>query len=427
VAAGFSDGVIRLLTHSYIDSDTLQANVGLELAIKPHTSGVSTIAFSPNGNFMATGSQDHTVFLFKLKCDVTTHNGDPGVNFNHKSVSFTPLGFITMDSIIQTISFSPDNHRNVDELEKNERFSRQYVDYSKLDTGSNFLILLKNGHVYRGTVSYDGKYDTSLTFELNKADLNIQKWIPSIKIAPTPIALENSKSGEAENDGKENEGKDIAVEMKLEDMTEDQRESVTRRKHGLCLTADANFTNIMYLEGGYLLASLINSDGEGEVRVFKLENPEVSRLLLVHRAPFSQIRFSRSMRYLLAGSNDGVLFVKEISVAHMILNKWSEGHETYESYSNQIKLEIQNARLANDLQYGIAEGDKKAIRTPSQFWMGYSHDCLDSKVTAFQSSFDDAYFISSGEDGSLFVWRCSELEPRKNLSNYFMLFTNISS
>ena len=377
--------------------------------MKPHTSSVSTIAFSPNGNFMATGSHDHTFFLFKLKCDITTHNGDPVVNFNRKSVSFLPLGFVTMDSIIQTISFSPDNHRNVDELEKNERFSRQYVDYSKLDTGSHFLILLKNGGVYKATVSFEGKYDNSLTFELNKSDVNLHQWQPSIKIAPSMDVKACEEGREAE----ENDEKEPILELKLADMTEDQRESVVRRSHGLCLTTDSNFTNIVYLEGGYMLASLVNSDGEGEVRTFKLEKPEVSRLLLVHRHPFSQIRFSRSMRYLLAGTNDGVLCVKETSVAHMILNKWSEGHETYESYSNQISQEIQTSRLANDL---VAESAKKTIRTPSQFWMGYSHDCIDSKVTAFQSSFDDAYFVSSGQDGSLFVWRCAELDPRKNLS-----------
>lgn len=358
-------------------------------------------------------------FLFKIKYDIITHNGDPVVNFNQKTVSFLSLGFITMDSMIQTISFSPDNHRNVDELEKNERFSRHY-GFSKVDSGTKFVVLLKNGILYTAIVSFDQKYDNSLTYELNKTDLNIQEWRPTIKVAPQEVAVasENAETGEEVT---------AAVEVKLEDLPEDQRESVVRRRNGLSLTTDTIFKNVVYLEGGYLIASLANSTGEGEIRVFKIENTEVSRLILVHRSPFSQIRLSRSLRYILAGSNDGVLCVKEVSVAHMILNDWANGHETYESYSNQINLEIQNAHLANNLEFGASESAKNNIRTPSQFWMGYSHDCMDGKVTAFQSSFDDSYFVSSGKDGSLFIWRCPELDTRKNLITEDALFETVEN
>ena len=420
MAAGFSDGVIRLLTHSYIDSDSTSARIDIEHVIKPHSKGVTAIAFSPDGSFMATGSHDQTIFLFKIKYEIITHNGHPVLNFSRKTVGFIPIGFLNMGSSIDAISFSPDNHRNVNELEKNERFSRQYSDYSKLDTGRKMLMLLNNGGIYSANIFFDAKYDNSVTFELNTADFNVQRWNPKIDVALQPgteasLVLGTAETNSGADESQENQPAEKVLAVKIEDLPEDIRESVIRRKNGLSFSADSNFTNVMYLEGGYFLGSLVNSFGEGELRVFKLESPELSRLLLVHHAPFSQICMSRSLRYLLAGTNDGVLCVKEISVGNMILNKWKNGHETYENYSNQINLEIQNARLANNLEYGISESGNSIIRTPSQFWMGYAHESVDGKITGFQSSFDDSYFVSSGRDGSLFVWRCPELSPRKNL------------
>ncbi|KAJ3045333.1 Cilia- and flagella-associated protein 44 [Rhizophlyctis rosea] len=46
-----------------------------------------------------------------------------------------------------------------------------------------------------------------------------------------------------------------------------------------------------------------------------------------------------------------------------------------------------------------------SMNVPGQYWFGHAHDSRHGKVTSTQTTFDDAFYATAGEDGGLFIWR----------------------
>ncbi|XP_030622994.1 cilia- and flagella-associated protein 44 [Chanos chanos] len=95
LAVGFEDGVVRLLGLCSVQSLRGRSdNVELRLkqAFKPHNAPVTAIAYERNGEIMATGSADCTVFFFIV--------GD----------RYDPIGFVTVPGPVQSLEWSPQSH-----------------------------------------------------------------------------------------------------------------------------------------------------------------------------------------------------------------------------------------------------------------------------------------------------------------------------
>ena len=60
--------------------------------MKPHSDGITAIAFDSTAEIMATGSKDRTVFLF------ATQNDD---------VILRTIGFVPVDGAVTSLQFSP--------------------------------------------------------------------------------------------------------------------------------------------------------------------------------------------------------------------------------------------------------------------------------------------------------------------------------
>ncbi|KAK6486478.1 cilia- and flagella-associated protein 44-like [Huso huso] len=133
IAVGFDDGVVRILEVYSPKGLTLVAgrtNIGdaeirLKQAFKPHTAPVTAIAYERNGEMMATGSSDNTVFFFTV--------GD----------NYEPIGFIRVPGPVQALEWSPSSY------EKN-----------------TLLILCLNGHVVEVQAPDPEKQITDVTFEI---------------------------------------------------------------------------------------------------------------------------------------------------------------------------------------------------------------------------------------------------------------------
>uniref|UniRef100_A0AAY4ATX4 Uncharacterized protein n=1 Tax=Denticeps clupeoides TaxID=299321 RepID=A0AAY4ATX4_9TELE len=100
VAVGFEDGVVRLLEICNPNgvrvvaghSDSTATELHLKQAFKPHNGQVTAIAFERNGNIMASGSADCTVFFFSVgEC-------------------YEPIGFITVPGCVCGLEWSPQSH-----------------------------------------------------------------------------------------------------------------------------------------------------------------------------------------------------------------------------------------------------------------------------------------------------------------------------
>uniref|UniRef100_A0A3Q1BTX5 Uncharacterized protein n=1 Tax=Amphiprion ocellaris TaxID=80972 RepID=A0A3Q1BTX5_AMPOC len=99
LAAGFEDGVVRLLElcaaqrlHISDRNPEGDSKLRLKQAFKPHNAPVTAIAYERNGEILATGSSDSTVFFFTV-----------GITYN-------PIGFIHVPGPVQAMEWSPHSH-----------------------------------------------------------------------------------------------------------------------------------------------------------------------------------------------------------------------------------------------------------------------------------------------------------------------------
>ncbi|KAM7393288.1 hypothetical protein PAMA_008099 [Pampus argenteus] len=101
LVTGFEDGVVRLL--ELYDPQRLHvvtgrspkgdANLCLKQAFKPHNAPVTAVAYERNGDILATGSSDCTVFFFTV-----------GEKYN-------PVGFVRVPGPVQALEWSPHSHK----------------------------------------------------------------------------------------------------------------------------------------------------------------------------------------------------------------------------------------------------------------------------------------------------------------------------
>ncbi|XP_047450452.1 cilia- and flagella-associated protein 44-like [Mugil cephalus] len=101
LVTGFEDGVIRLVElynpqkpHLVAElSSNEDAKLRLKQAFKPHNAPVTALAYEQNGEILATGSADCTVFFFTV-----------GETYN-------PIGFTHVPGPVRALEWSPHSHR----------------------------------------------------------------------------------------------------------------------------------------------------------------------------------------------------------------------------------------------------------------------------------------------------------------------------
>uniref|UniRef100_A0A8C4X5D1 Cilia and flagella associated protein 44 n=1 Tax=Erpetoichthys calabaricus TaxID=27687 RepID=A0A8C4X5D1_ERPCA len=138
ITVGFDDGVVRLLEVYDPKGLTLvagrnsssDAEIRLKQAFKPHTAAVTAMAYEKNGELLATGSLDNTVFLFSV--------GD----------RYEAIGFVKVPGPVRELVWSPPTHEK-----------------------STLLILCENGHVVEILPPDPEKQDTVSTFELKNISM----------------------------------------------------------------------------------------------------------------------------------------------------------------------------------------------------------------------------------------------------------------
>ncbi|KAM6319728.1 LOW QUALITY PROTEIN: cilia- and flagella-associated protein 44 [Podargus strigoides] len=100
IAAGFEDGVVRIIEVYYPKglpvlaghSLTEKAEINLKQAFKPHAAAVTALAYDRNGDVLATGGKDKTVFFFTVEDE------------------YKPIGFICVPGPVQALQWSPPSH-----------------------------------------------------------------------------------------------------------------------------------------------------------------------------------------------------------------------------------------------------------------------------------------------------------------------------
>ncbi|XP_055500679.1 cilia- and flagella-associated protein 44-like [Leucoraja erinacea] len=133
IVVGFHDGVIRVL-EIYNPQDLARvagrtqvgdAELRLKQALKPHTEDVTAIAYEHNGDILATGSKDNTVFFFQFR------------------TQYVPVGFIRVPGPVVSLEWSPHSYER-----------------------NTLLIFCENGYVVQVACPELDELDTTLTFEI---------------------------------------------------------------------------------------------------------------------------------------------------------------------------------------------------------------------------------------------------------------------
>ncbi|KAI8820502.1 uncharacterized protein EV422DRAFT_496817 [Fimicolochytrium jonesii] len=418
MAAGFADGVLRIVSHTPLSSGIDPPEFTLQYVFKPHKAPITSIGVSADGTYLATTASDCTAFFFKI--DLPPDDDENIVGFSNTTAKIHPIGFITFASIPSKISFSPDNHLNIDEIEpvddarlEEDEMLGEELALSKEIKGKRAFVVLENGELLSITVPARETVDNSVSYELNSDIFRITRWVLDVPPPPRP-AKPQPKEGSSEETSSETpaagrEDPEQEPEKTQDTVKPGRMTSALRKAHGLVVENASPITNVLYLEGGYFLISLLNKDGEFEIRACKYGTPKQSRLVLVYRSKFSDMRLSTTGKYLLTGTVDGMSCLRKFRLEDILLYRWTGGHEAYSQYSTAFEEEEAHAsvqKVSEKVDETDSRGDLDVVPdAPGQYWFGHAHNARSGKITSIVTAFDDSFLFTGGADGGLFAWR----------------------
>ncbi|KAG7498622.1 cilia-and flagella-associated 44 [Solea senegalensis] len=133
LVTGFEDGVVRVLElysaqrHHMLSGRNPRGDARLRLlqAFKPHTAAVTALAFDRQGDILASGSSDCTVFFFAV------------------GETYSPIGFVHVPGPVQELQWSPRSHSE-----------------------STLLVLCQSGHVVEVHSPHPKAQNPTKTFQL---------------------------------------------------------------------------------------------------------------------------------------------------------------------------------------------------------------------------------------------------------------------
>ncbi|XP_031554688.1 cilia- and flagella-associated protein 44-like isoform X2 [Actinia tenebrosa] len=346
ILAGFADGVVRLLTLNKVDlsqvrSKKSKSNYELTLtqAFKPHTKPVTVITIDYDGELLATGSDDCTVFFFTI--------GD----------TYKPIGFIETASPVVSIVWS-----------------------NKGKKGKGVLVSCKDGTVLEVEAPQHGEHDTSKTYHLPLQNLKITEFFfKSVKdklrkaekdAIKAKEKAEKQKKKEAERARRRERGIEEEEDENEEEENEKEEEE-EKRDHGPSQiihgfyygkTTDRFYLSMDGWDAGYLYECAFDDkpppppgteDRSGEPkRCIPVDNS--------NDVPIRSVYFTNSKKFIIFGMDNGAVRIHPL----------------------EQDTELEHL---------------------SSYWSFSIHDNHNGTITKIKTSFDDKYVFTTGHDGNFFV------------------------
>lgn len=195
VIIGFGDGVLRQIA---IETDD-RPKINLIRALKPHSSGITSITLNESKDVLVTGGKDKTVFIFSIDKPKS----------EQEYVKIFPVGFVTVDFVPSAFNWNPSDL------------------YSVVIGGTG-------GEVAELQLSNEIKEDTSISYQLRQiptmkmrfssSKSEIRRQIKRDIIAKRKEAKKERKMEELEKIKKANPGIQIDEDAFLIDSDEDEEE-----------------------------------------------------------------------------------------------------------------------------------------------------------------------------------------------------------
>ncbi|KAK3256942.1 hypothetical protein CYMTET_33952, partial [Cymbomonas tetramitiformis] len=265
VAVGFEEGTVRILSRC---ADEWK----LIVCLKPHKSAVTVLAFSPDGNILATASKDKTIFFFNIS-----------------EGAYEPIAFITISAPITAIGWKEDS--------------------------TKFLVGCNNGDVIE-LMCPRVDVDTSKTFEIDLPAAFYEFKRPKPK--KVKEAEKEGEEGEGEGEKKEGEegeegekkdGEEGAEDGEEKEEEEEEPEEEDPGGYAVC--------TISYIgnEDGNSQSFCMTLEGKAAGYVYEcsFESEEVIGVSPSLSAPCGVLKLSHSGKFILSGSFEGTVRVQPLA------------------------------------------------------------------------------------------------------------------
>ncbi|XP_060005028.1 cilia- and flagella-associated protein 44 [Lagenorhynchus albirostris] len=360
IIAGFEDGVVRIL--ELYDPEGLTSFVGrkrvsdadicLKQVFKPHTSPVTALAYDRDGEVLATGSKDQTVFFFEVER------------------GYKPIGYITTPGPVCQLTWSTASHPE-----------------------STLLIICENDYVLEApfpTIKEEEEDHDVVSYEIK--DMCIKCFhFSSIKskILRLIEIAKRKKQKELKEKEREERRKSLEAEMGEDGEKELQEEEEEEEEeplpeifipltpcHILCgfYSGPGKFwVSLGGYDSGFLYHCEFPPYDKSSDITEKKDEPFDFRLLEdTEDNPITAITFSINQEMMFCGMQNGAVRV-------YILNK-------------------------ND----------PSLTNMEDYWHFSMHDNNYGCINAISTSFDDCFLVTAGADSNIFVFNIfSEFELKK--------------
>nr|XP_024659041.1 cilia- and flagella-associated protein 44 isoform X2 [Maylandia zebra] len=332
LVTGFENGVVRLLelyNPQRLQTITGQSPEGdaelrLRQPFKPHDAAVTAVAYERNGEILATGSADCTVFFFTV-----------GENYN-------PIGFIHVPGLVKALEWSPHSHND-----------------------NNLVILCQSGHVVEVHSPDLATQKPTNTFHLSELPRRSFKF-KSIKsrIKREEDFARNKAIKEEKKKAKEERLKDTKkLDVEQEEEKEEKEELppiyIPDPPSPLCCGFYSQPGHFWLSMGGFDSGFLYhckfseNQDEDPEQR-----QDEPFSFLPVHNAeddPICSITFSSNRQLLLCGMNSGSIRIYPLQPGDHSLTSM-QAYWTLSVHDNQYG-HLRHIRCSHDDLFVLTAGD----------------------------------------------------------------------
>ncbi|XP_075448975.1 cilia- and flagella-associated protein 44 isoform X2 [Ascaphus truei] len=353
-AVGFDDGVVRLLevynptglTLVAMRTGTQDAEIRLMQAFKPHNAPVTALAYERNGEILAMGSKDKTVFFFAV--------GD----------KYKPIGFVRVPGAVRELHWSPPSHEE-----------------------NMLLVLCENGYAVQVPAPTAETQDPVSTYEI--PDLPLQYFrFSSIRskierneemIRRQKLAEQKQKEWEAWIKQQQEQGVELSEEDLQKKPDEEEEEELPPLFFpekpcpilcGFYSTPGKFWLSLDGYDSGFLYHCEFSEseDHTGDPSTRKDEPLSAIPVENASDNPICKMHFSSNKQLLFCGMKDGAVRVYPLQ--------------------------------AND----------PILTSMHGFWSQGVHDNEYGRIQAISSSYDDQYLVTCGADSNIFTFSILSME-----------------
>ncbi|XP_009328783.1 PREDICTED: WD repeat-containing protein 52 [Pygoscelis adeliae] len=390
IAVGFEDGVVRIievydpkgLPVLAGQTNTENAEINLKQAFKPHATAVTALAYERNGDVLATGSKDKTVFFFAVEDE------------------YKPIGFICVPGPVQALQWSPPSHMK-----------------------TTLLILCENGFALQVPGPLPEEQDTVSTYQIKNLPTQYFHFysIKSRIKLEEEIALREKKKQEKEKaklewiKQQQEMGKEIEEEQPEEEPEEEPLPPLYIPEEPspiLCgfYSAPGKFwLSLGGYDSGFLYHCEFSNDHQDDPENRKDEPFELIPIEDTDDNPIHQISFCTSRLLMFCGMQNGALRVYPLQDEDLSVNTLKE-YWSFNVHDNDYG-QIQGIGSSYDDRFLITCGGDGNIFTFNIFSPEDVHKELKAKIPSPRSGLEKEKATEDIEDPN--AYNLEEVKQKK--------------